>query len=151
MLLRHSLGLSLSAFTGSLTITEMDADMSRWQVVQPLIYEVGELGSGKVIEAPTGFETDFASIPWPVSMILPRWGRWGRAAVIHDFGYELISGGTPHPLMPTRKAADCVFHEAMLVSGVPRFLAFLMWVAVRIFGGSHVLRRWARETRSSKD
>ncbi len=141
----------VSRFTGPLTITELGADMSRWRLVEPLVYEVGALGSGQAIVAPRGFETDFASIPWPVSLVLPRWGRWGRAAVIHDLGYDLLGRAAPHPLMPTRAEADRVFHEAMLVSGVPRFLAALMWAAVRVFGGSRVLRRWAREARSTKD
>ena len=33
------------------------------------------------------FMTDFASIPRPLWSILPQWGRYGNAAVVHDFGY----------------------------------------------------------------
>lgn len=34
---------------------------------------------------PAGFETDFASIPWPLHYLLPSDGPWRRAAAVHDY------------------------------------------------------------------
>ncbi|MDB5540512.1 MAG: hypothetical protein JWQ89_2239 [Devosia sp.] len=42
-------------------IQPLDGD---WQLVTPLVWEVGKLGTGLFIEAPAGFVTDLASIPW---------------------------------------------------------------------------------------
>lgn len=124
----------MSAFTGPLTVTAVDEDLLTWRLEQPLLYEVGSLGSGRVVLVRPGYVTDAASIPAPLRGILPAWGRWSRAAILHDYLYDLLRDGIPHKEASTRAAADAVFHEAMLVSGVPRALAGLMWVAVRLFG-----------------
>ena len=126
----------MSAFTGRLTLTHLDADWRRWRLRHAMTYEVGAEGSGRTITVPRGFTTDGASIPQFLWGILPAWGRYSRAALIHDYGYACLREGRPHPEMPTRRAADAVFHEAMLVCGVSRPVAWLMWAAVRIGGAS---------------
>jgi hypothetical protein len=86
-------------------------------------------------EVPEGFETDFASIPRLVQIVLsPTRGivsNYGRAAVIHDFLYRTGAAATP-PV--SRKAADQVFYEAMLCENVLWPTRFTMWLAVRLFG-----------------
>lgn len=121
----------MSAFTGPLTITECDPDRRQWRLEQPLRYEVGCLGSGRIIEAPAGFLTDGASVPrlfWP---LLPAWGRYSRAAVVHDFLCVAINAGAPHRFAPDRRTADRIFRHAMRVCGVSAVTRWLMWLAVR--------------------
>ena len=73
-------------------------------------YDVGAEGSRDQITVPVGFETDFASVPRPFSAILPKWGKYGDAAVIHDWLYW--EQGRPRP------AADAILLEGMTVLGV---------------------------------
>lgn len=53
------------------------------------------------ITVPAGFVTDFASIPRLFWRILPPWGSYNRAAVVHDFLY--------HTHYTTRAEADLIF------------------------------------------
>lgn len=125
----------MSLFTGPLTITQLDVDWKLWQLEHDLVYEVGDKGSGKVISVPVGFITDGASIPQFLWSILPTWGTYSRAAVIHDFLYYCLRKGVPHPLAPDRKTADNIFLEAMAVCGVTVPVRNTIYAAVRTFGG----------------
>jgi hypothetical protein len=135
----------MSAFTGSLRLSSLDADCRVWRLEDPLQYEIGVLHSGHVIVVPAGFETDGASIPRLLQGILPAWGRWSRAAIIHDYLCRAIDEAKPvgvpgWGIVGRRKDADAIFHEAMLVSEVPRPLAWIMWAAVRLADRFPVLR-----------
>lgn len=122
----------MSAFTGPLTLTHLDLNWRQWRLERPFAYEVGALGSGAEIEAPAGMITDGASVPRLFWAVLPAWGRYSRAAVIHDFLCNRINAGNPHRLAPNRAAADAIFREAMAVCGVSAPVRFLMWLAVRV-------------------
>jgi hypothetical protein len=89
-------------------------------------YDVGSEGSGDTITVPEGFQTDFASVPRLFWWIIPTWGSYGNAAVIHDFLYQ--NG------LRTRKEADDIFLEAMGVLGTSWLTRHIMYWAVRIFG-----------------
>lgn len=123
----------MSRFTGELTITHLDADWKRWRLEQPLVYEIGSLDSGKVVTAPAGMVSDGASVPRFLWAILPAWGRYSRAAVIHDHLCDRIANGDPHEFAITRKRADRIFLEAMKVCGVKRPIRWAMYFAVRLF------------------
>ncbi len=96
-----------------------------WTLLAPLEY-VSDL-LNRVITVPTGFVTDFASVPRiPIAYLLT--GDSGHeAAVVHDFLY------TSHEV--ERDLADAVFREALLCGGEPGWRAWAMWVGVRIGGG----------------
>jgi hypothetical protein len=124
----------MSAFTGPLTIREHDVDTDIWEMVSPLVWEIGHLGSGVFVTAESGFVSDGASIPFPVNIVFPRWGRkYRRPAVIHDHLCRLISAGTPDPAAPRRKDADRVFLEAMRACGVFLPVRYAFWGAVRVY------------------
>ncbi len=84
-------------------------------------------GYETMIYIPAGFRTDFATIPRFLWGILPPYGRYGKAAVIHDF---LCTA--PHRF-DYKMAAD-IFLEAMEVLGVPRWKRKLMASSVKRFG-----------------
>ena len=115
----------MSRFTESLVVTPKP-DGKTWIILSDFGYEVGEEGSGDVIGVPIGFHTDFASIPRPLWAIFPRWGKYGNAAVIHDFLYWEQDR--------TRVESDRVFLEAMRVLNVSFFIRKLIYYAVRLFG-----------------
>jgi len=115
----------MSEFTAPLIVESMP-DGRRWRLVDKFAYHVGSYPSGFVIEVPTGFMTDFASVPWMFWWLIPPTGRYGKACVIHDFMLKNA--------WATKKVADAIFYEAMLVLGVGKAKAYLMYTAVRIFG-----------------
>lgn len=118
-----------SAFTGPLSLTQIDADWRLWRLNEPLLYEVGALGSGRLIEVPAGFVTDGATVPRLLWSLLPAWGTYSRAAAVHDY----LCKSLPHRHAATRLAADRIFLDAMKVCGTGRLVRWIMYLAVRSF------------------
>ena len=116
----------MSRFTESLIVTPL-ADGKTWITLSDFGYEVGSEGSGDTIDVQIGFYTDFASIPRVLWIILPKWGKYGNAAVIHDWVYWDQSR--------SRREADDIFLEAMGVLDVNHWKKYSIYWAVRIFGG----------------
>ncbi len=83
--------------------------------------------SGEEFVVPTGFVTDFASIPRPFWWLLPKWARYGNAAVVHDFNYweQKID----------RKAADRAMVEGMQDLSVGKLTRTIIYFFLRVFGG----------------
>lgn len=81
------------------------------------------------IEVPKGTETDLASIPRFLWCLLPPFGRYSQAAVIHDYLYSTEGTG-----VLSRKDSDNIFYELMIRYGTYKWKAKLMYFAVRIFG-----------------
>jgi hypothetical protein len=118
-------GSFMSRFTEVLLVSPL-ADGRTWVTRKDFGYDVGAEGSGKTINVTIGFMTDFASVPRFLWVFLPQWGKYGNAAVIHDFCYWEQSR--------SRKESDLIFREAMGVLGVSSTTKFLMYWAVRLFG-----------------
>lgn len=115
----------MSKFTTPLIVVFMDA-CDKWLLAQEFEYHVGEYPSVSVIKVPTGFQTDFASIPRPLWPVLPPTGRYGKAAVLHDYLYSTQT--------ESRRYADAIFLEAMEVLKVPLWLRKGIYGTVRMFG-----------------
>ena len=115
----------MSRFTEPLVITPLQ-DGKTWIILSDFGYEIGEEGSGNIINVPIGTYTDFASIPRLLWAILPRWGKYGNAAVIHDWLYW--------DQARSRADADKIFLEGMAVLEVAKWKQFAMYYAVRWFG-----------------
>jgi hypothetical protein len=122
----------MSAFTGPLTVTQLDVDWRKWRLEQTLRYEIGSLGSGDIIDVPAGFETDGASVPRMFWWLLPTWGSYSRAAAVHDFIIGQVEAGAPLPNAPDRLTCDRIFREACGVCGTPALLRLLLYAGVRI-------------------
>jgi hypothetical protein len=127
----------MSRFTEVLLVSPL-ADGRTWVTRKEFGYDVGEEGSGDSIDVPIGFMTDFASVPRPLWAILPRWGKYGNAAVIHDYCYWDQSR--------SRLESDRIFREAMEVLKVPRWQIRAMYCSVRLGGGM----AWAGNKRKKK-
>jgi len=88
------------------------------------------------IKVPAGFATDLASVP---RLPVVHWlfaGRARRAAILHDWLYELR-----YP----RKWADRVFRAAMQAEGVGAINRWAMWAGVRI-GGGYIYRSYQEQS-----
>ena len=127
----------MSRFTSVLLVSPL-ADGKTWVLMREFGYDVGTEGSTDQINVPVGFETDFASIPRLFWIVLPKWGKYGNAAVVHDWLYW--------NQQRSREAADTVLLEAMGVLGVGAVVRFVIYRAVRLFGGLAWLRNQADRT-----
>lgn len=151
----------MSSFTTPLKVSPLKNGRD-WRLLNRFNYHIGSKFSRKVISVPKGFITDFAStdiLQW-IAMILaflyagllwvlPHWvgvifviavllalkitpyGKQSKAAVLHDHLYKVkqIMG---KPI--TRKRADQIFQEAMMVGKTSEWKANLMYWGVRLFG-----------------
>lgn len=115
----------MSRFTDVLLVSPL-ADGTTWVIMRDFGYDVGAEGSDDHVAVPIGFQTDFATIPRPLWAILPKWGRYGNAAVIHDWLYW--AQNRPRP------TADAIFREAMGVLQVNSVVKYALYWAVRLFG-----------------
>jgi len=93
-----------------------------------------------IITVKAGFNTDGASIPKAFWSILssPFDGAVTYGAVIHDGLYTKMQ-------LP-RKECDNLLREMALEKGYNKIKAFLVYYAVRLFGGSH----WKQDTSEQK-
>lgn len=117
----------MSKFLTSLDVRDVDEFAGLWELTAPLAYDSELLG--KVIVVPSGFVTDFASIPRLPFVYWAEGGKGSKAAVVHDWIYSAQS--------VDRKTADQVLREALLACGYSRITANLFYAAVRAGGGSH--------------
>ena len=115
----------MSQFTDALVVSPL-ADGKTWVIVRDFGYDVGAENSGDHIGVAICFQTDFASIPRPFWAILPKWGRYGNATVVHDWLYWTQTR--------PRREADAILLEAMAVLGVTPLVKYAMYWAVRLFG-----------------
>ena len=77
-------------------------------------------------EVPAGFQTDLASTPRALWWLIPPFGRYLVAAIVHDYHYM-------HQDV-TRREADAEFYRLMYWYGVAWWKRWAMWGAVRCFG-----------------
>lgn len=126
-------------FDASLS-TEYDAPASRalgkdyWRILKGFKFYLGDLSEEKWVLVPAGYLTDGATLPRLFWSLLPPWGSYGQAAVVHDILCEHLSI-TVHGIEAqiSRAQADKAFKEAMIVLGVPRWKRNLMYIAVRVY------------------
>jgi hypothetical protein len=105
-------------------------DGKNWKVTADFYYDTDvPCAGGNRIKIPAGFITDFASIPKILWNILPPTAGYGKAAVIHDGLYRTMG-------LATRKQADDVLMEAMVVLGVDWLTRQAIYWGVRVGGRS---------------
>jgi hypothetical protein len=115
-------------------------DAKRWILTEPLRY-VGERDEFIV---PEGYVTDFASVPRLVVWLVPSYGLYTKAAILHDW---LITDALPTGRI-TSNDVDGLFRRALRELGVPPVKRWLMWTAVR-WGAAFSRRRSAGWWRSA--
>ena len=93
-----------------------------WALLEPLIY-VDNKGYQHVV--PSGFTTDFASVPRAPGVYAVFGNRAHRPAVLHDYYCRTAQDKR------SRSRGDELFLEAMLGINMPFWQAWSMWNAVR--------------------
>ncbi len=116
-----------------------------WRVTQAFKYYTGAPEDQRWVYIPAGYLTDGASVPRPLWWLLRPWGRYGQAAVVHDWLCEYSQLYHRGQLVPiTRAQADGIFREAMKVAGVGVITRQVMYLGVRAFARLKVWLNWSR-------
>jgi hypothetical protein len=112
------------SFTPESEVRVKELEESDWELLRILEYK----GNRDHFEVPEGMKTDFASVPRVFVWFLPRYGRYTKAAILHDYLWRnAVRAGEL-----TLAEADGLFRRAMWELGVPFLRRWLMWGAVRI-------------------
>lgn len=98
---------------------------ARWRHVEPLRYR--DPVTGEEWEVPAGEETDLASVPRVPLAFLLAGDTAHEPSALHDHLYR--TGKV------NRKRADALFLQAMKEQDEPGWRSYVMYGAVRIFGG----------------
>ena len=100
-------------------VVVQEIDANTWLLLEPIKYQ----GRHQQFTVPAGFETDFASVPKAFTWLIPRYGIYTKAAILHDFLCATKPIG--------RNDADGIFRRAMRELGVSFLRRWMMWAAVR--------------------
>jgi len=105
------------------TVDVRAVDEKTWAILR----ELGYRGTKDRFTVPIEQKTDFASVPRIFVWFLPRYGRYTKAAILHDYlwSVEVPAGRI------SRVDADGLFRQAMRELGVPFLRRWIMWAAVR--------------------
>lgn len=128
----------MSSFTDDLIIK--DNGDGTYTLMREFDFYIDDMdSSSETIHCPVGLVTDFASIPKIFWSALPPNGRYGKAAVIHDLLYQnhgvWCDTKTGKWFTYSRKQCDNVLLDGMKVLGVNALTQWIIYTAVRIFGG----------------
>lgn len=88
------------------------------------------------VKVPKGFVTDGASVPKWLQWLLPPWGAYGQAAVLHDYLLDVgrMRNDKGHFVYcRTRTEARKHFIDAMRILSVPRWKRYILGVGVWLF------------------
>ena len=120
-------GVTLEMANGTLNVTRF-AD-AFWYLSKPIAWSPDDPGQGlPSVSVPSGFVTDFASIPRALWTSLPRDGDYVWAAVVHDYLYWYQT--------TTKEVADNVLNAAMLNFNIPAVTRFAIYQGVNMGGSS---------------
>jgi hypothetical protein len=115
-----------TGFTGEVIVRPIMPEGRRWELVEGFGYKA----KVDTFEVPATFTTDFASVPRMAVWLLPRYGRWTQAAILHDYLWHLSR------MERFKKSdADGIFNRALRELGVPYLRRWVMWAAVRWASG----------------
>lgn len=103
-------------------------DRRHFELLEPLRYH----GNQETFTVPAGFVTDFASVPRPVVWLIPTYGVYTPAAILHD--HLWAAARTPEPLL-SRADADGLFRRSLRELGVSAPKRWVMWAGVRAGSG----------------
>jgi hypothetical protein len=152
-------------------VNRLSGRLLEWELCEPVSYRLVDTEDSEVVNVPPKFRTDFASVPRLFWSLIAPWGRHGRAAIVHDFLYQLgavTDVGTQSLRRPSKWEADRIFRHAMavldeVILGRSRLWArsrvllrarlavagirrWTMWAAVALFGFHAYKRQQAKAT-----
>lgn len=127
--------MSINRFPQKLNVSPVGGS-GYWQLNKDFVYIPSKKLKISKITIPTGFKTNFASVPRIFRNIIQQWGKHGNAAIVHDYLYTV--GCIPYV---SRKTADDIFLNAMKYSKVGFLKRQIMYRTVRLCGAMN----WKKE------
>lgn len=106
------------------TLDVRQIDDKQVVLIHPFVVDI----DGQLVRIPSGFVTDYASVPRVPVAYLVAGDKGSKAAVLHDYLYSL--GGTQED----KKYADDAFYAGLRELGIGVVTSWLMYQAVRSFG-----------------
>jgi Protein of unknown function (DUF1353) len=107
-------------------VVSLTNDGIHWFTCAPFRYQRDRNDPATAIRVPVGFLTDFTSTPRGVWGLLPPWGIYGQASLVHDVLYWFQT--------TDRATADLVLLEAMEALNVADATRWAIYKAVSEFG-----------------
>lgn len=105
-----------------------------WRILAPFKFYVGDEWSGEWVYVPAGYLTDGASVPRAFWSLIPPWGKYGQAAIVHDIVCEYLSiTKDGAPLRVNRAQCDDILLQAMEVLEVPWLTRHAIHKAVMMY------------------
>lgn len=95
-------------------------------LTRPYTVRIGMKSTWYSFHIPKGFESDYASVPRFLWRIVPPFGRYARAALVHDYVYRYRKH--------SRVVCDDIFNQMMKKLNVSPWRRILMYRAVRMMG-----------------
>lgn len=122
-----------------------------WVVLDDFSFITALNGQPVCVFIPAGYLTDGASVPVGLRGIIPPWGVYGAAVVVHDYLCEYLTVlRNDTPLAITRKQCDEIFKVAMIAINVPKFQVNLIYGGVSLYRKlGRVHKRSYNETKAS--
>jgi hypothetical protein len=116
----------MSSFTKAHATIAFDREASlileknHWRNIAPFRYYIGEKDSNEWIDIPAGILSDGATVPFPVNALIPAWGSYGQAVLVHDYlcntyVKKTVQNGEIVVVRIDRAEIDRIFNEAMHV------------------------------------
>ena len=96
-------------------------------LLEEYVYEI----NGYLIRVPKSFITDGASVPHSLQWLYNPFGKYIKAAVIHDYLYSVYNNTGIN-----RTLSDKIFRHIMKETGVDSRIARKFYAAVKYFGAT---------------
>jgi hypothetical protein len=97
-----------------------------WQSADDQIFVYGKGSALIEVFIEKGFVTDFATIPFPISLFFPKEGNYALPAAVHDKLYA-----SRHL---SKTLSDSIFYQAMKEAHVKPLIRNTLYVGVLLFG-----------------
>lgn len=96
-----------------------------------------DLGIDRRVYIPKGYLSDGASVPGVFQRLIPPWGKYSQAAVMHDWLCEYLliwDDNLEDWISISRSDCDALFNTGMRILRVKKSLRVVMFNAVRAYG-----------------
>lgn len=125
-------------FDGRVSVTYSAAISKRrnkdfWEVDQSFFFYLSNSPTNRYVVVRKGFLTDGATVPKFLWSIIPPWGVYGNAAIVHDYlcvTKEVLEG--EERIRVTNEEIDKIFLDAMKVSEVG-WIRYPIYYGVRLW------------------
>lgn len=136
----------MSSFTTDLRVKVLD-NGENYEILDDFVY-YRDNNARVRLKVNAGYVTDFASVPRIFWSIFPPFGKYTKAAVLHDmlcdaylekktWSYVLTDDSDvtieERERLITRKEADLIFKEAMEAIKVPKVTRWFLYTSVRVY------------------